>query len=70
MFWELVEKGVITQRVIALSLTGIIAYLWITGKPVPNELKNIYMIIIGFFFSSEISQLFIKHLLEELRGRR
>jgi len=70
MFWALVEKGVIVQRVIALALTGVCCYLWVTGKPIPTDLKAVYMIIIGFFFSTEITGLFIKHLLEEISGRR
>jgi len=68
-FWSLVEKGIITQRIIALALTGVVSYLWVSGKPVPDDLRTAFMVVLGFFFASEIGQLFIRHLLEEVSGR-
>jgi len=66
---ELIEKGVITQRVIAAALLGVCCYMWIAQGEVPESLKACFLIVLGFFFSTEISQTIIKFLIEELKRR-
>jgi len=68
-FLELVEKGVIIQRVIAGTLIGIAAYLWVAQGAIPESLKACLFIVLGFFFSNELSATIIKYLIDELRRR-
>ena len=64
-FLELLERGILTTRVITLTLTGICAYLWIKGVPLDETLKTSWLIIIGFWFNSEVSTQVIKWLMEK-----
>jgi len=66
---DLIEKGVFTQRVIAAALLGVCCYMWIAQGEVPESLKACFLIVLGFFFSTEISQTIIKFLIEELKRR-
>ena len=64
-FLELLERGILTTRVITLTLTGICAYLWIKGIPLDETLKTSWLIIVGFWFNSEVSTQVIKWLMEK-----
>ena len=64
-FLELLERGILTTRVITLTLTGICAYLWIKGVPLDETLKTSWLIIVGFWFNSEVSTQVIKWLMEK-----
>jgi len=66
---DLIEKGVFTQRVIAVALLGVCCYLWVAQGEVPESLKSCFLVVLGFFFSTEISQTIIKFLIEELKRR-
>jgi len=66
---DLIEKGIITQRVIAAALLGVCCYMWIAQGEVPESLKACFLIVLGFFFSTEITQTLIKFLIDELRKR-
>lgn len=41
---------VMMQAPLALIFAGVICYLYIAGRPVPVDLVNVLLIIIGFFF--------------------
>ena len=62
---ELLERGILTTRVITLTLTGICAYLWIKGIPLDETLRTSWLIIVGFWFNSEVSTQVIKWLMEK-----
>lgn len=64
-FLNLLEKGVITTRLITLTLTGICAYLWLKGMPLDETLRTSWLIIIGFYFNTEITQWVIKYIIGE-----
>jgi len=52
-FWDLLEQSVIVQGVLALLFSATIAYMYITGKPVPQELVALVSAIIGYFFGAK-----------------
>lgn len=62
---ELLERGILTTRVVTLALTGICCYLWIEGIPLDETLRASWLIIIGFWFNSEVTTQVIKWLLEK-----
>jgi hypothetical protein len=64
-FLELLERGVLTTRVITLTLTGLCAYLWVKGIPLDETLRTSWLIIVGFWFNSEVSTQVIKWLMEK-----
>ena len=55
-FWELLEQSVLVSGIIALSCIGAVVYLSVTGKPVPDILVNIAMIVVGFFFGGKVQR--------------
>jgi len=63
-FLELLGKGVFTTRLVTLALTGVCCYMWIRGMPLDETLKTSWLIILGFWFNSEISSQVIRWLLE------
>lgn len=64
-FIDLMERGILTTRLVTLSLTGVCVYLWIQGMPLDETLRTSWLIILGFWFNSEISSQVIKWLLEK-----
>jgi len=54
-FWELFEQSVILQGILALLFSGAIVYLYVTGKPVPQELVALVSLILGYFFGAKTS---------------
>jgi hypothetical protein len=62
---ELVSKGVITTRLVTLVLTGICGYMWIKGLPLDETLRTSWLIILGFWFNSEISSQVIKWVMDK-----
>ena len=55
-FWELMEESVIVSGAIALSCVGSVVYLACLGKPIPDILVNVTMIVVGFFFGGKVQQ--------------
>ena len=55
-FWELFEQSVIIQGTLALLFSSVIGYLYITAKPVPQELVALVSLILGYFFGAKNSQ--------------
>ena len=64
-FLSLLEKGIFTTRVITFALTGICCYLWVKGVPLDETLETSWLIVLGFWFNSEVSSVVIKHLVEK-----
>lgn len=62
---ELLERGILTTRLVTFALTGICCYLWIKGIPLDETLRASWLIIIGFWFNSEVTTQVIKWLLEK-----
>jgi hypothetical protein len=53
-FWELLERSVIFQGVLVISVVGAYLYLIVTGRPIPNELHLMAGTIVGFFFGGKV----------------
>jgi len=56
MFWEQFAKSNIISGVLALSLTGAVVYLAVTGQPIPELLGAALTSIIGFFFGTKAGE--------------
>lgn len=46
-------KLIDVKSLVTLTLTGVMAYLSITGKEVSETFKTIYVMIIGFYFGTQ-----------------
>ena len=55
--FDLIERGVFTTRFVTAALTGTAMYLWITGQPLPDDLRAAWLLIMGFWFNSETNKL-------------
>lgn len=55
-FYLLMKQSVIVQAIITLIIVSTIAYLYIIGRPVPNDLINLVVLILGFYFGSKSQQ--------------
>lgn len=65
-FLDLVERSVIVQAAITLILISTLAYLWIAGKPVDQNLLVLTFTVIGFWFGSKVEN--AKHSLRQPKG--
>ena len=59
-FIALLRDSTIIQGSITLVCVCGIVYLWVTGKPVDNNLLGIVLLIIGYYFGSKTQQRIIK----------
>ena len=55
-FWRLFKESYIIQGTVTLIVVSTIVYLYIVGRPVPTELVNIAMLILGFYFGGKSQQ--------------
>lgn len=54
-FWELMADSTITQSTITLLLVGADVYLVIAARPIPDNLFNATMIVLGFWFGQKLN---------------
>ncbi len=54
-FWSLLQESVIVQGVITVLVVGATVYLSVTGQPVPDNLKDITGLVVGFYFGSKLA---------------
>ena len=57
---ELLRDSTLIQGSITLVCICGIVYLWVTGKPVSDNLLGIVLLIIGYYFGSKTQQRIIK----------
>jgi biotin transporter BioY len=50
---EKLAKLIDVKSIVTLTLTGVMAYLSISGKEVSETFKTIYVMIIGFYFGTQ-----------------
>ena len=50
---ERISKLIDVKSLVTLTLTGVMAYLSISGMEVPETFKVIYTMIIGFYFGTQ-----------------
>lgn len=51
-FWDLFEKNVVISGALALMFGGAVAYLAVTGQPIPDYLGAAVTGILGYFFGA------------------
>lgn len=49
-------KLIDVKSLVTLTLTGVMAYLSITGREVSETFKTIYVMIIGFYFGTQTTK--------------
>ena len=53
-FYELLEQSTITQALITSVLVITVCFLWATGKPIPSDLFQLTITVVGFWFGSKV----------------
>jgi len=43
-------------RIITFALTGTCMYMWITGQPIDELLRYSWLLLIGYWFKSEVDK--------------
>ena len=54
VFLDLVRSSVITQGIITITMLVIVGYLVLTGQTVPDQIWNLTILVIGFYFGSKV----------------
>ena len=65
-FWELMERSVILQGTLTLVFAGVVVYLIVVDRPVPEIVGYALSTILGFYFGSK-SQLQITASIRDKR---
>ena len=55
-FLDLLEESVLMTGIISLLCVSTMLYLVVQGKPVPDVLVNVVMVVVGFFFGGKVQQ--------------
>lgn len=55
-FWELLKESTLVQGIIGLLFAGVLAYMYCSGVPVPQELLALFGVILGFYFGGKVEQ--------------
>lgn len=53
---ERIGKLIDVKSLVTLTLTGVFAYMNITGINVPENFKTVYIMIIGFYFGTQTTK--------------
>lgn len=53
---ERIAKLIDVKSLVTLTLTGVMAYLSISGREVSETFKTIYVMIIGFYFGTQANK--------------
>lgn len=53
---ERIAKLIDVKSLVTLALTGVMAYLSISGREVSETFKTIYIMIIGFYFGTQTTK--------------
>lgn len=53
---ERIGKLIDVKSLVTLTLTGVFAYMNITGIDVPENFKTVYIMIIGFYFGTQATK--------------
>jgi hypothetical protein len=52
-FWDLFKQSVILSGFITVLCIGCLCFLAVTGRPIPEVLVNICLIVVSFFFGTK-----------------
>lgn len=53
-FWRLFEQSVIVQAVVTAALIITVCVMYIMQTPIPSELLNLVLVVLGFWFGSKV----------------
>lgn len=53
-FWELMRESIIVQAIITMGTVGVVLYLVIINRPIPNELWGLVTLVVGFWFGTKV----------------
>lgn len=53
---KMLEESTLVQGIIALVLLCVIAYMFVSGKPVPEALVNFFALVLGYYFGTKAQQ--------------
>lgn len=53
-FWELLKESVITQAFITMAAMATTFYLMAAGRPIPDALTQIDLLVLGFYFGAKM----------------
>jgi hypothetical protein len=53
-FWELLEKSVVTQGIITIALIGVVTYLVVAGRAIPEGIMEALFLVLGFYFGGKV----------------
>ena len=62
-FIDLLKQSVVLQAALTVMIWGVMMYLIIIGRPVPDILLSAGNIILGFYFGTK-AQLYVQNLRE------
>lgn len=54
--WYLLKESILVRAIVTFMAIAATCYLFATGKPVPVELIQFDMLILGFYFGSKTAQ--------------
>lgn len=55
--YELLKTSTLTQIYITIVLITVAAVMWYTARPIPEGLKTLLYIVIGFYFGRKYNDL-------------
>ena len=55
-FWDALASSIILSGTIALACIGTMCYLAIVGRPIPDVVTNICLVVVAFFFGNKVGQ--------------
>jgi len=51
---DLLQESSLLQALITFGLLVSLLYLYLTGRPVPQELVNAFSVVLGFYFGAKV----------------
>ena len=67
-FWALVERSIIIQGLITLTLLGVIIYLTVSGQEVPETIQGAFLVVLGFYFGSKVEHARASSTIQKLQN--
>jgi len=67
-FYELLKESVILQAVLTISIWGVVLYMIVVGKSLPDLLVAAANLVLGFYFGSKVSLMnaINRHFIEDI----
>lgn len=50
---ELLDRGIITMRIVTLLVVAVTCYMWLARIPVSESQQTATMLVLGFYFGGE-----------------